>query len=196
MSFEKTMKECSTKDVVLTYKRFLDDCLPKHLKDVAHGIDSPETILTSIDEVQKKLDYINNIPLEEHIENCITGYYKWMENAESRLADDQKLLREKCNKIINDLHKWEPISESSKYYKDKLIFHLKTLLSQSIYARELYVHPETPDAKSAEREIMCKKKELTEWIEHLKSQYPIAVEIKKERDLLESQLLQDLELLV
>ena len=104
-------------------------------------------------------------------------------------------MREKCDKTINDLRKWEPVSESLNCFKIRLIDHIINLLSQSLCTREWFIHPETPDAKSAEREIMGKKKELTEWIENLKNKYPIAVEIKKERDLLESQLRQDLELL-
>jgi len=193
MSFEKIMTECSTKDVVLTYKRFMDDCLPEHLKKVAHGIDSPESIQIRIVKLQSKLDYFNNTPLEEQIENDIKGYHKWREDAETRLTDEQKLLREKCNKTIDELRKWEPVSESSKYFKSRLIFLIKDLLSQSIYAREWFVHPETPDAKSAEFEITSRKKELTEWIANLKSEYPLAVEIKTERDILERRLLQDLE---
>lgn len=190
------MKECSTKDVVLTYKRFLDDCLPEHLKEVAHGMDSPEIIMNQISEVQKKLDYLNNTPLNELIENYITGYHKWREEAETRLTDEQKILKDSCNKTISELSKWKPVSESSKYYKEKLISSIKNLLSQSIYAREWFVHPETPDAESAEGEIMKRKKQLTEWSQNLKNKYPIALEIKRERELLEINLIQDLELLV
>jgi hypothetical protein len=196
MSFEKIMTECSTKDVVLTYKRFIDDCLPEHLKKVAPGMDSPESIQIRITKLQSKLDYLNNTSREEQIENYITGYQKWREDVETRLTEEQKLLREKCNKTINDLRKWEPVSESSKYYKGRLIFLIKDLLAQSIYAREWFVHPETPDTKSAEREIMNRQKELTEWIENLKNEYPMALEIKKERELLENKLMHDLELLV
>ena len=195
MYFEEIMTECSTKDVALTYKEFLDDYLPEHLKQVAHGIDSPEIILNRIDRVQKKLDYINNTPLEEQIENYIKGYQKWREDSETRLTDEQKNLRDRCKNTINELYKWEPLTESSIYFKGRLIDHIKALLAQSIYARELFIHPETPDAESAEREIVFRKKRFTEWIKNLKRKYKIAIELKKERDILEIQLRWDLELL-
>ena len=195
MYFEEIMTECSTKDVALTYKEFLDDCLPEHLRKVVHGMNNPEIILARIEEVQKKLDYLNNTPLEEQIESYIKGYQKWREDSETRLTDEQKNLRDRCNNTINELCKWEPVSETSIYFKGRLIDHIKDLLFQSIYARELFIHPETPDAESAEADIINRKKRLTEWVGNLKRQYPIAVEIKKERALLEGQLLQDLELM-
>ena len=55
--------------------------------------------------------------------------------------------------------------------------------------------PEDYNAEFAKRQIERDKKELLNWIEELKSKYPIAVEYYKERDILESQLKQDLGML-
>ena len=56
--------------------------------------------------------------------------------------------------------------------------------------------PDDYNAEFAKRQIDREKKELANWIEELKNKYPIAVEYFKERDLLESQLMQDLEQLI
>jgi hypothetical protein len=195
MSFNAILLEQNTKEVAWTYKSILNDCLPNHLKDLAPDMDSPDTILSHINELQKKLDSLNNTPLEEQIQSYITSYNEWKEDAETRLTDEHKLLRDKCNTTLAELYRWEPLSESSIYFKRSLINLIKNYLSQSLYARELFIHPETPDAESAKYKIESHKKELTDWIEKLKIKYPISLEIQRERDLLESQLLQDLELL-
>jgi hypothetical protein len=141
------------------------------------------------------LDSLNNTALEEQIQSYIASYHEWKEDVETRLTAEQKLLRDKCNTTLAELYSWEPLSDSSIYFKRSLINLIKNYLSLSLYAKEWFIHPETPDAESAKYEIESYKKELTEWIEKLKVKYPIAIEIQRERDLLESQLRQDFELL-
>ena len=195
MSFKEILLEQTTKEVAWTYKSILDDFLPNNLRKLAPGMDTPETILSRISELQKKLDLLNNTPIDEQIQNYIGSYDEWMKDAETRLTEEQKLLRNKCSNTLADLYNWQPLTESSKYFKRSLIHLIKNFLARSLYSRELFIHPETPDSESAMYEIESHKKELTEWIEKLKVKYPIAIEIQRERDLLESLLRQDLELL-
>ena len=172
---------------------FLTDCLPPHLKEL-QGLDKPEIILARVAEKQKELDALNNIPLEELIKKKIVDYHKWMEEVESKLTVDQKLLREDCNNTIAELRKWEPKFASSEHSKVRLMECLKNKTEYALY--EWMNLPDDYNAEFAKRQIDREKKELANWIEELKNKYPIAVEYFKERDLLESQLMQDLEQLI
>ena len=181
---------------ILSYRNllsgFLSECLPPHLKEL-HGLDKPEVILSKIEEKQKELDALNNIPSEELIEKKIANYHRWMADVESKLTVDQKLLREDYNNTIAELRKWQPKFASSEHSRIRLIACLKNKMEYALY--EWMNLPEDYNAEFAKRQIDRDKKELTNWIEELKSKYPIALEYYKEKDLLESQLKQDLGML-
>jgi hypothetical protein len=190
----KILAGCSTKELIWDYKSILYDCLPAALREQAGNLDSPEIILESIARKQRDLDSINRTPLKELIDREIADYNNWMSILEANLTDDQKIMREKCNNTIAELNKWKPVSDSSKELKIQLIELIRNNVEYYLYGG--LGHPEDFNAEFAERKIIQRKNELIEWIENLKIQYPQSVKFHKERSLLESQLEQDLKLLV
>ena len=184
----------SIKELVLLYREtFFNDYLMEHLNVASQNMESPEIILAQIIENEEELKFLNSTTLKEQIENRTTEYYKLREIALQR-HEDEKALREKCEEFIAELSKWDPLSESSKCLKARLISRIKCEAIYTFY--DGVKHPVIFDPEWVFSQNEKKKKELAADIENLTIKYQLAIEYQKEKDKLEKEFLNDLELLV
>jgi len=183
----------STKELVWDFKSQLDKYLPQHLKEASGNYYTPDNIINQIIAKQKTLDEYADAKLEELIKKEILTHRKWIQQVEKELTDEQKMMKAKCNDTIAELEEWKPEAESSNHLKSLLIKQIRDYIDYNLY--EMLEVPTILTFEHAKSRILKHKEELTESIEQLRKKYSNALEYQKQKNILESQLLRDLELL-
>ena len=187
------LHDLSIKDLVWEYKYLLDEFLQKDWQVITKSLDSPEIIASKIADKEKQFAEMSSKTMQELVKAELERNHRTLSEYEANLTDEQKVIREECNKTITELEQWRPQSESSEHVKAHVIQMIKDKRDYLLY--EWTCFPEPYTAEQAEKRVTKNKVELENWIKRLKHDYPIAVEYYKQLLILENQLKEDLELL-